>query len=411
VFLLFLQSLSGSARQGLRPSLPEQRAPVRNGSVFVANLNRITMPAPISGFCSWLFPGPAALSSTKQSADRLGWVDVAKGLCIVLVVMLHSAKNIWEPGGPQGYLQYFITFAKTFRMPDFFLISGLFLSRVIHKNWRSYLDRKVFHFAYFYFIWATINFLLKAPGILAAEGSKAAAGHYLLSFVQPVGTLWFIYLLPVFFVLTKLLRRVHPVLVFAVAAVLQAATIETGWIVIDQTAERFVFFYAGYLFAPKVFALAAAVQAHTRVAALALIGWALVNGLMVFNGYADNGLWGLLLGFAGAAAVVSFCALIVNTRAAQPLRYCGQQSIVIYLAFFVGMHASRIFLMKTGIIQQVDLVILLVTTAGVLAPLLIWRVIRGTVFRFLFVRPERYRVERATPSVEGAGPAVTPASA
>ncbi len=33
--------------------------------------------------------------------------------------------------------------SQTFRMPDFFLISGLFLARVIDRDWRDYLDKKV----------------------------------------------------------------------------------------------------------------------------------------------------------------------------------------------------------------------------------------------------------------------------
>ena len=54
-------------------------------------------------------------------------------------------------------------FAKPFRMPDFFLISGLFLAVVIDRDWRTYLDRKVVHFAYFYVLWVTIQFGFKAP--------------------------------------------------------------------------------------------------------------------------------------------------------------------------------------------------------------------------------------------------------
>jgi uncharacterized membrane protein YcfT len=46
-----------------------------------------------------------------------------------------------------------VAFAKPFRMPDFFLISGLFLARVIDRDWRTYLDRKVVHFVYFYLLW------------------------------------------------------------------------------------------------------------------------------------------------------------------------------------------------------------------------------------------------------------------
>ena len=60
-----------------------------------------------------------------------------------------------------------VMFAKPFRMPDFFLISGLFLSVVIDRDWRTYLDRKVVHFAYFYVLWVTIQFGFKAPSFAA----------------------------------------------------------------------------------------------------------------------------------------------------------------------------------------------------------------------------------------------------
>ena len=70
-----------------------------------------------------------------------------------------------------------VAFAKPFRMPDFFLISGLFLARVIDRDWRTYLDRKVVHFAYFYVLWVTIQFAFKAPGFAArARRARHRAG-------------------------------------------------------------------------------------------------------------------------------------------------------------------------------------------------------------------------------------------
>ena len=65
-------------------------------------------------------------------------------------------------------MHHVVAFAKPFRMPDFFLISGLFLAVVIDRDWRTYLDRKVVHFAYFYVLWVTIQFGFKAP-CFAAE--------------------------------------------------------------------------------------------------------------------------------------------------------------------------------------------------------------------------------------------------
>src|SRR5207253_7771984 len=93
-------------------------------------------------------PAPAA-----KGQARIDWVDYAKGFCIVFVVMMHSTLGVEQVAGQEGWLHTVVAFAKPFRMPDFFLISGLFLAQVIERDWRTYGDRKVLHFAYFYLLW------------------------------------------------------------------------------------------------------------------------------------------------------------------------------------------------------------------------------------------------------------------
>ena len=63
----------------------------------------------------------------KRAGGRVPWVDYAKGLCIVFVVMMHSTLGVEDAAGREGWLHPLVAFAKPFRMPDFFLISGLFL--------------------------------------------------------------------------------------------------------------------------------------------------------------------------------------------------------------------------------------------------------------------------------------------
>ena len=79
------------------------------------------------------------------AAHRVAWVDYAKGICIVMVVMMHSTLGVGAAAGGEGFFHAVVAFAKPFRMPDFFLLSGLFLSCVIDRDWRTYLDRKVVH--------------------------------------------------------------------------------------------------------------------------------------------------------------------------------------------------------------------------------------------------------------------------
>lgn len=335
-------------------------------------------------------------------SGRVDWVDYAKGFCIVMVVTMHSTLGVEAAAGHEGFMHALVAFAKPFRMPDFFLISGLFLARVIERDWRTYLDRKVVHFAYFYLLWSAIEFAVKAPHFAAEIGWAGVLNLYLLSFIEPLGILWFIYLLPLFAVMTKATRNIPPAAIWLLAAALETARIATGWTVIDEFAARFVYFYTGYLFAPRVFALAAYVQARPVPAGVGLLAWALLEGFAVFGGYSELPLVSLGLGLTGAGAVVSIAALLAKVRLFDPLRFCGRNSIVIYLSFFLPMAATRTLLLRTGLIGDIGVVSLVVTVAGVLGALAIWWATRGGRLDFLWVRPYLLRFAPARPALQPA---------
>ena len=326
----------------------------------------------------------------QSAPERIDWVDYAKGICIVMVVMMHSVLGVEAAAGQTGFMHALVAFAKPFRMPDFFLISGLFLSVVIDRDWRTYLDRKVVHFAYFYVLWVTIQFGFKAPGF-AAETSWAHVGFmYLESFIEPFGTLWFIYLLPVFFVVTKATRQLPPALIWAMAALLEMAHLSTGWTVVDEFAARFIYFYSGYLFAGHVFAWSDRARAHPALALAGLALWALVNGSLVELGFSEWPLVSLALGLAGAFAIVTMGTLLARMRRLDFLRTCGEHSIVIYLAFFLPMAATRTLLLKAGFIHDIGTISLVVTVAGVVGALAIWRIALKAGADFLFERPAAF---------------------
>jgi uncharacterized membrane protein YcfT len=331
----------------------------------------------------------------KHMADesRVAWVDYAKGFCIIMVVTMHSTLGVEKAAGAEGWMTYLVAFAKPFRMPDFFMISGLFLARVIDRDWRTYLDKKVVHFAYFYVLWLTIQFAFKAPGIAADGGTEAVAREFLLSFVEPFGTIWFIYLLPIFFVVVKAARGVPWWVMWLVGVVLEAAHIQTGWTIIDEFAARFVYFYSGYVFAPEIFRLAAAAIRNGWAAALFLLAWAVLNAGAVFSGVSELPGISLVLGLIGATAVVTFASLLSKSDLMAPIRYCGRNSIVIYLAFFAFMAGARTALFRLGVIDDLGTISVLVTACGVIGPLVLFWTVRNTRFRFLFERPAWARLK------------------
>ena len=329
-------------------------------------------------------------SAVAGHSQRIDWVDYAKGICIVMVVMMHSVLGVEAAAGQTGFMHLLVAFARPFRMPDFFLISGLFLSVVIDRDWRTFLDRKVLHFAYFYVLWVTIQFGFKAPSF-AAETSWAHVGlMYLESFIEPFGTLWFIYLLPVFFVVTKATRKMPPLLIWGVAALLETAHIATGWTVIDEFCARFVYFYSGYLFAGYVFALSDRARAHPALALAGLALWAFLNGSLVEIGFSEWPLISLMLGLCGACAVVTLGTLLARAHWLNFLRFCGEHSIVIYLAFFLPMAAMRTLLLRAGLIHDIGTISLVVTIVGVMGALALWRIALKVGANFLFERPAAF---------------------
>jgi uncharacterized membrane protein YcfT len=352
-------------------------------------------------------PTETANMAQNETSSRLDWVDAAKGICIILVVMMHSTLGVEKAIGTTTSINAFIEWARPFRMPDFFLISGLFLAARIDRPWRAYLDSKVVHFAYFYALWVNIQFAMKAPVLQHDLGMSGLAWSYLMSYVQPFGTLWFIYLLAVFFVTAKLLHAVPKPLILAAAALLHVAAPHTGWLVIDEFADRFVFFYSGYAAAPLVFALAAYIWRTPKLlVTAALVVWAYANWLAVQAGFAVTPGPDLIFGYAGVVAVIAFSVLITRSRYGNALAYCGQNSIIIYLAFPLFMAPTRVALLKVAGPAFYDAVAMATTLASVVGALALSYLVRGSSLDFLFARPKFLRL--ATTGANPGGAASAP---
>lgn len=326
------------------------------------------------------------------TGDRFAWVDYAKGICLVAVVGFYAATYVEKASGDAGWMQLWIDFARPFRMPDFFLIAGLFLARTIDRPWPVYLDRKVLHFAYFFVLWTTIYFVLRQSLMDDNPHGGSLWQEYLRWYIDPFHMLWFIAMLPVFFIVTRLLRRVPWLVVLPLAALLQVAEPESGWRHLDRFGERYVYFYAGYALAPLAFRLAAAVRDHVGMALAALAAWSAVNGTLVGMGVAAEPGIGLALGFVGAGAVIIAGSLLSGSRLMAWLRYLGQHSIVVFLSFFPVTLAASKGLAALGIVADTGTQVLLVTAVSLLVPVAFHRLVRGTPARFLFERPRWARI-------------------
>ncbi|MEO0327142.1 MAG: acyltransferase family protein [Pseudomonadota bacterium] len=360
---------------------------------------------------------------TFNSQSRVDWVDYAKGFCILFVVMMHSTlgveKHAFESGlvseGTTGWMNTIVTFAQPFRMPDFFLLSGLFLGLVIGRSWLRYFDRKVVHFFYFYILWLVIQFAFRSIGWVSdGLGPAEIIGKFGVALIEPYGTLWFIYMLPVMFLVTRLLTNVHWLLVLCVAAGMEIAPVQTNSVLIDEFAARYVYFFAGYALAVPIFRLAGWAKDNVGLASAYLTVWAVINGWFtlaplpqwtsdLYASFAKPDpmslsqipFVSLTLGSAGAVAVICLCAILSKLKFTSALRYLGQNSIVIYLAFFLPMIVTReiLFRFAPGLdLGTMSLTVLMVSVASSVIAFEFTR-ITGWL-SFLFLRPRWAWIDR-----------------
>ncbi|HEY6024582.1 MAG TPA: acyltransferase family protein [Pseudolabrys sp.] len=342
----------------------------------------------------------------------MSWVDSAKGLSIILVVAMYSAYNTGEHTGEVGLLHYLVGFATPFRMPEFFLISGLFLSQVIARPWRRYADRRVIHYFYFYALWAFIMIALKV-GLYS--GSPVGMLRALaIAVVEPYGVLWFIYMLAVFSIAAKSLwqLRVPHWVTIPVAAGLQMAHIDAPSYVMTQFAAYFVFFYVGYAAAPVVYRVVAWAESHIALSIAGLLLWALCNGLLVFSpgysimpvetrmGFAALPPLHLLLAIVGALALCVLGALLSKLSFMNWLRWLGEHSLVVYVAFtlpmsiFGGLAMWSDLLTDTG---PLSFAVLIVATAS---PVALYLIVQRLGFDvFLFERPRWAHIDEDRPLI------------
>ncbi len=342
---------------------------------------------------------PAGASWTG-GGDHVAWFDYAKGICIILVVMMHSTLGVGEAYAakglaPEGFMHWIVAYAKPFRMPDFFMLSGLFLSYAIGRGWLHYLDKKVVHFAYFYAIWTVILATIKTAATSGLDAGGLATTFF-GAMINPYPTLWFIYVLPLFFVVTKLLRPMPAWTMLGGAALLHTLPVHTGWSAVDHfAAHYYVFFLGGYLLAPHIYS-AAEWAVRNSAKALGLIAtWAVLNGILAFSpspiaGWAtiaDLPIVSVVLGGMGAMAIVLLASQLSKFNAAPFIKYCGANSIVLYISFTIPMALTRVILLKLGVITDTGVASMLVWLVALISPLIVHMILRHTPLRILYERP------------------------
>lgn len=146
--------------------------------------------------------------------ERLDWLDIARGIAIILVVYGHAARGLGISGlisfdGAWGYVDYLIY---TVHMPVFFVVSGFVYERgrIKNRDARSFWIDKIVTIAWPYFLWTSIHVSIQSvlSGTGMANNDNASLERLLTIGWNPVSPFWFLYALFVAFLISFFLQRI-----------------------------------------------------------------------------------------------------------------------------------------------------------------------------------------------------------
>lgn len=249
-----------------------------------------------------------------SSPVRKDWIDVAKGLCILLVVLYHVVDKYFlisfsMPGRVADAWTAVIMGLVPLRMPLFFLISGFLASRSIKRTWGAVLGRRVFSPYYLYLAWLVIHAIWFdfAPDLAGEHAVLSSPQAFALNVFLGLTSLWYLYALAAYFLIVKCLRRAPWVALFLGAAA--NVVVQAGWLHLDGQGaallENLIFFAIGSTFPHAVKAVA---RSRYRIAIGAAAALCLATTLAAKRALDADHLPGLLL-FLSLLACVAGVAL------------------------------------------------------------------------------------------------------
>jgi uncharacterized membrane protein YcfT len=175
---------------------------------------------------------------------------------------------------------------------------------------------------------------------------------------------------------------------------------------VEQFAAYFVFFYLGFLLAPAIFRLVEWTQGRPALAVAGLLVWAVVNGLLVYSPGHEVQPVGMQMGLAawpplhltlavtGAVALCVLGGFLSRFSAMEWLRWLGEHSLVVYVAFTIPMSIFRGAALASGLLTDTGWLSLAVLLVSIVSPVVLYLVIKRIGFgMFLFERPDWAHVD------------------
>lgn len=329
--------------------------------------------------------------------NRLAWVDYTRGIAIILVLYRHIFEGISRTGLPTAeysYLEHANIIFYSFRMPLFFILSGIFIGKSLAKRPVGKLIANKFSILlYPYFIWSILQVTLQLALSRYVNADRHLEDYgYILFFPRRIDQFWYLYALfnvSVLYMLTReklKLRIWHQLMLglcmYLLSSYVTQKQVDLGFVY--DILHYYIFFALGDLLSAQVlkqenFSRFASWKTFFLLLPFFIAGqFYFLTKNLDMNDYLYVEAWQPLLfaviAVSGCAFMGCIAFLLQRYDVLKMLRVVGFHSLYIYVSHVLVASAVRMGLMKGLGVTNVPVLLAVCLAAAIVIPVIIYNI-------------------------------------
>ena len=348
--------------------------------------------------------------------SRLSWIDYARGLAIILVCYRHVFEGSKEAGirvDSYIFLEYINILLYSFRMPLFFIISGLFItSSLKKKGLKLYITDRARGILYPYFLWGFIQLSLQIIFTKYTNGHPTVWSYFNLFFLpREIAQFWYLYALfnvsviyslaKFFFKLTPACNIIIGIVFFYISSIIYQHNIITG--PVFDILHYYIFFAIGdfvksYLLDLKnlkYFESGKNLLFMVLPFAFCQVYFLLQNlnhstSKYMYVEFYEPTIF-LIIALVGCTFIIHLTFYLQSKNFLKWLTILGRNSLYIYVSHVIVFASIRIILVKLFYIENIFIILISCIVGGLTVPLLLYKLAVMFNMRFIFT------LEKSTP--------------
>jgi fucose 4-O-acetylase-like acetyltransferase len=374
----------------------------------------------------------AGLFNSKYilSRDRHAWVDYARGICIILVCYRHTYEGLTNAAVLQAehypLLKYLNVFFFSFRMPLFFIVSGIFIGLSLQRKGVMEYIKDRFRFIFYPFlIWGVVQITLQLLFKDYVNADREPMDYlYLLIAPRKIEQFWYLNALfnvGVLYAILKIKAKFkawHQLILglalYAIAAICTIKYIDIGFF------SDVFFFYPFFALGDILSHLIVNANNKSFIASRKMfflwlpVFFAAQYYFTSINLEHNNDYYiqhfrpelYAIIALTGCVFVVNISFLLQHFNMVRFLRVIGYHSLYIYIMHLMIIAAFRAFYLKVLHGQNLPLFMTAGVILGIFIPIIFYNLAEKAGLSWLFVLKKKGKPTEPQPAKPGSKPAV-----